>query len=54
MASPLDLQCVNTLRSLSVDMVQRANGGHPSLPLGAAAMTYALWSGHLKHHTHPQ
>ena len=54
MASPLDLQCVNTLRFLSVDMVQRANSGHPGLPLGAAAMAYALWTGHLKHHpAHP-
>jgi len=46
----LDLLCINTLRFLSVDMVQRANSGHPGLPLGAAAMAYALWTGHLKHH----
>ena len=50
MTSPLDLQCINTLRFLSVDMVQKANSGHPGLPLGAAAMAYALWTGHLKHH----
>ena len=54
MATPLDLQCINTLRFLSVDMVQQANSGHPGLPLGAAAMAYALWTGHLKHHpAHP-
>ncbi len=50
MSSPLDLQCINTLRFLSVDMVQKADSGHPGLPLGAAAMAYALWTGHLKHH----
>jgi len=54
-ASALDLQCINTLRFLSVDMVQRAGSGHPGLPLGAAAMAYALWTRHLKHHpAHPQ
>lgn len=50
MTSPLDLQCINTLRFLSVDMIQQANSGHPGLPLGAATMAYALWAGHLKHH----
>ena len=38
---------VNTLRTLSIDMVQRANSGHPGLPLGAAPMAYALWQHHL-------
>lgn len=50
MTTPLDLQCINTLRFLSVDMVQHANSGHPGLPLGAATMAYALWTRHLKHH----
>ena len=50
MTGPLDLQCINTLRLLSVDMVQRANSEHPGLPLGAATMAYALWTGPLKHH----
>ncbi len=50
MSSPLDLECINTLRFLSVDMVQQANSGHPGLPLGAATMAYALWTQHLKHH----
>jgi transketolase len=55
MATSLDLQCINTLRFLSVDMVQHADSGHPGLPLGAATMAYALWTGHLKHHpAHPQ
>jgi len=46
----LDQQCINTLRFLSVDMVQKANSGHPGLPLGAAPMAYALWTKQLKHH----
>jgi transketolase len=39
----LDELCVNTLRFLAVDMVQKANSGHPGLPLGSAAMAYTLW-----------
>ena len=49
MTSPPDLECINTLRFLSVDMVEHAKSGHPGLPLGAAALAYALWDGHLKH-----
>ncbi len=49
MSDALDQQCVDTLRFLSVDMVQRANSGHPGLPLGAAPMAYALWTRQLKH-----
>jgi transketolase len=50
MSDSLDQQCVDTLRFLAVDMVQKANSGHPGLPLGAAPMAYALWAWHLKHH----
>lgn len=39
---------VNTLRTLSIDAVQKANSGHPGLPLGAAPMAYALWTKYLK------
>jgi transketolase len=46
-AIPLDLLCINTLRTLSIDAVEKANSGHPGLPLGAAPMAYALWQGHL-------
>ncbi len=45
----LDELCVNTLRMLSVDMVQKANSGHPGLPLDAAPMAYILWTRHLKY-----
>ena len=50
MSSDLDQQCINLLRFLSVDMVQKANSGHPGLPLGAAPMAYALWTRHMKYH----
>ena len=49
LSSPvLDEICINTLRFLAVDMVQKANSGHPGLPLGSAAMAYALWDRVLK------
>jgi transketolase len=45
----LDQQCIDTLRFLSVDMVEKADSGHPGLPLGAAPMAYTLWTRQLKH-----
>jgi transketolase len=45
----LNTLAVNTIRTLSIDAVQRANSGHPGLPMGAAAMAYALWTRHLRH-----
>jgi transketolase len=44
----LDLLCINTIRMLAVDMVEQADSGHPGLPMGAAAMAYTLWTGHLR------
>jgi transketolase len=52
MVEPLDEQCVNTIRFLSVDMVQKADSGHPGMPLGAAPMAYALWTHFLKYNPH--
>ena len=49
MPNPLDQLCINTVRFLSVDAVQKANSGHPGLPLGAAPMAYVLWTRLLKH-----
>jgi transketolase len=49
MSEPLDQQCVNTIRFLSVDMVQKADSGHPGMPLGAAPMAYVLWTRFLKY-----
>ncbi|MDD2804861.1 MAG: transketolase [Elusimicrobiales bacterium] len=43
-----DKLCVDTLRGLSIDMVGKADSGHPGLPLGAAPLAYAVWAGHLK------
>ncbi|OLB95234.1 MAG: transketolase [Candidatus Rokubacteria bacterium 13_1_40CM_68_15] len=45
----LDELAINTIRFLSVDAVQRANSGHPGLPMGAAAMAYVLWTRFLRH-----
>ncbi|WP_417650581.1 transketolase [Enterococcus faecalis] len=39
---------VNTIRTLSIEAVQKANSGHPGLPMGVAPMAYALWTKHLK------
>ncbi len=40
---------INSLRFLAVDAVQKANSGHPGMPMGTAAMAYTLWSRHMKH-----
>ena len=45
----LDTLAVNTIRFLAADAVQRANSGHPGLPMGAAPAAYVLWTRHLKH-----
>src|SRR5919108_1661871 len=45
----LDQLSINTIRFLSVDAVQKANSGHPGLPMGAAPMGYVLWTRYLKH-----
>lgn len=45
----MEQKAVNTIRMLSIDEVQRANSGHPGLPLGAAPMAFELWAHHLHH-----
>jgi len=45
----LDHLCVNTIRTLSMDAVQKADSGHPGAPMGLAPVGYALWTKHLKH-----
>jgi transketolase len=45
----LDTLCINTIRFLAADAVQRANSGHPGLPMGCAAPAYLLWTKYLKH-----
>src|SRR3989440_529357 len=45
----LDQLCINTIRTLTLDAVQKAESGHPGLPLGAAPMAYVLWTRFLRH-----
>jgi transketolase len=45
----LDQLCINTIRALTLDAVQKANSGHPGLPLGAAPMAYVLWTRFMRH-----
>lgn len=47
--SKIDTQSVNAIRILAADAIQKANSGHPGLPLGSAAMAYELWAKHMKH-----
>jgi transketolase len=48
-ASALDQLCVNTIRTLSIDAVQKANSGHPGAPMGLAPVAYVLWDRFLRH-----
>ncbi len=48
-AAQLDQLCINTIRFLAVDGVQKANSGHPGMPMGAAPMAYVLWTRFLRH-----
>lgn len=45
----METRSVNAIRVLAADAVQKANSGHPGLPLGAAAMAYELWAHHMNH-----
>lgn len=45
----IDVLSVNAIRVLSADAIQKANSGHPGLPLGAAPAAYELWANHMKH-----
>ena len=47
--SNIDIKSVNAIRILAADAVQKANSGHPGLPLGSAAMAYELWAHHMNH-----
>jgi transketolase len=49
MTADLQSLAINTIRTLSIDAIQKANSGHPGLPMGCAPMAYALWQRHLKH-----
>ncbi len=45
----IDIKSVNSIRVLAADAIQKANSGHPGLPLGAAPAAYELWSKHMRH-----
>src|SRR5688500_5029313 len=49
MTDDLQTRAINTIRFLAADAVQQANSGHPGLPMGGAAMAFALWTRHLRH-----
>src|SRR5579864_8656973 len=45
----LDTLCINTIRTLAIDAVQKANSGHPGAPMGLAPVTYSLWQDFLRY-----
>src|SRR5690554_3565278 len=47
MSTQIEQKAINTIRTLSIDAIQKANSGHPGLPMGAAPMAYTLWTRHL-------
>ena len=49
MSSAIDTKSVNSIRVLAADAIQKANSGHPGLPLGSAPMAYELWANHMNH-----
>ncbi|MFE8699186.1 transketolase [Cytobacillus sp. FJAT-54145] len=49
MFEQVDSLAVNTIRTLSIDAIEKANSGHPGMPMGAAPMAYALWTKHMNH-----
>jgi transketolase len=48
-AHELDELCINTIRTLSMDAVQKANSGHPGTPMALAPVAYLIWTRHLRH-----
>src|SRR5256714_4734201 len=48
-AAELDQLCINTIRTLAMDAVQKANSGHPGTPMALAPLAYVLWDRHLRH-----
>lgn len=49
MNTEIENSCINTIRFLAADAIERARSGHPGMPMGAAPMAFTLWRYHLKH-----
>ena len=49
MTQHVDQLAINAIRTLSIDAIEKANSGHPGLPMGAAPMAYTLWTKQLRH-----
>ncbi|MCP3031287.1 transketolase [Halobacillus sp. A1] len=49
MANSLEQSSINTIRTLAIDAVEKANSGHPGMPMGAAPMAYTLWTKYMNH-----
>ncbi|MGZ9816898.1 transketolase [Peribacillus simplex] len=49
MLDKLDALSINTIRTLSIDAIEKANSGHPGMPMGAAPMAYKLWTDYMNH-----
>ncbi|RYL95246.1 hypothetical protein EWI07_01695, partial [Sporolactobacillus sp. THM7-4] len=49
MTTPIEQLSINTIRTLSIDAIDKANSGHPGLPMGAAPMAYTLWAKKMHH-----
>src|SRR3954462_732200 len=49
LATDIDQMSIDTIRTLSIDGVQKANSGHPGAPMGAAPMAYTGWTRYLRH-----
>src|SRR6202162_1115031 len=48
-ATPMEMLCINTIRTLSMDAVQAANSGHPGTPMAMAPLAYCLWQEFLRY-----
>ena len=48
-ATPMEMLCINTIRTLSIDAVQAANSGHPGTPMAMAPVAYCLWQEFLRY-----
>src|SRR3977135_4512931 len=48
-ANPMEMKCINTIRTLSMDAVQAANSGHPGTPMSMAPLAYCLWQEFLRY-----